>query len=97
VFDDPAIGLRREPFVAGMPQVIDKLVKDIPNADQGFRLLFSGTPFPGHAHKLEWSKAETGGHWYYGADFKVQGWLCPALFRYLRTTPRIIYIKAEPK
>jgi hypothetical protein len=27
----------------------------------------------------------------------VQGWLGPAFFKYLRTTPRFIYFKAEPK
>jgi len=97
VFDDPATGLRREPFVAGIPQMINKLVKDIPNAAQGFRLLFSGTPFPGHTHKLEWRKAEAGGNWYYSADFKMQGWLCPALFKYFQTTPKNIYIKGEEK
>ena len=46
VFDDPRVGLRREPFVAGIPEVMDKFVRDIPNADKGFRLLFSATPFP---------------------------------------------------
>src|SRR4051812_18772923 len=48
VFDDPATGLVREPFVSGVPEMIDKLVTDIPNAKRGFRLLFSATPFPGY-------------------------------------------------
>src|SRR5687768_9243597 len=46
VFDDPSVGLRQEPFVAGIPEMIDEMVKDIPDAAQGFRLLFSGQPFP---------------------------------------------------
>lgn len=41
VFDDRAAGLVKEPFVAGVPEMIDVLVQDIPNADEGFRLLFS--------------------------------------------------------
>ena len=98
VFADPAAGIRREPFVAGMPRMLDILAKDIPNADQGFRFLFSGAPFPGHTHRMEWGRAEEGGHWYYGPpNFGVQGWLGPAFFKYLRTTPRFIYFKAEPK
>jgi hypothetical protein len=52
VIDDPAVGLTREPFVAGIPEMIDEMVKDIPEADKGFRLLFSSQPFPGHTHKL---------------------------------------------
>jgi hypothetical protein len=46
VFDDPDRGLRQEPFVAGIPKVIDKIVKDIPDAEKGFRLLFSAESFP---------------------------------------------------
>ena len=37
VFDDPATGLVREPFVAGVPEMIDRLVEQIPNARRGFR------------------------------------------------------------
>ena len=54
VFDDDRMGLVREPFVAGVPEMIDVLVKDIPNATNGFRLLFSAQPFPGHQKKLTW-------------------------------------------
>ena len=32
VFDDEAVGLNKEPFVAGVPEMIDNLVKAIPNA-----------------------------------------------------------------
>lgn len=45
VFDDESVGLNKEPFVAGVPEMIDDLVKDIPNARSGFRLLFSSAPF----------------------------------------------------
>ena len=41
VFDDKAKGLEKEPFVAGIPDMIDDLVKDIPDARRGFNLLFS--------------------------------------------------------
>ena len=46
VFDDPVVNLVREPFVAGIDQIIDRLVAPIPDVEQGFRLLFSATPFP---------------------------------------------------
>src|SRR5687767_4278680 len=45
VFDDPAVGLSREPFVAGIDTMIDRLVASIPNAEKGFRLIFSPTLF----------------------------------------------------
>lgn len=97
VFDDPRVGLEREPFVSGVPELIDKLVKDITDADKGFRLLFSGSPFPGYTSKFVWLREERGGNWYYSEEFKGEGWLCPALFRYFKQAPRVIYVKAEPK
>ena len=44
VFDDPRVGLDKEPFVSGADTMIDVLVADIPDADKGFRLLFSALP-----------------------------------------------------
>ena len=52
VFDDSSAGLVREPFVAGVPEMIDVLVKDIPNADKGFRLLF-GAAISGPSEKVD--------------------------------------------
>ena len=46
VFDDDSVGLLREPFVSGVPEMIDELVQDIPDARAGFRLTFSSNPFP---------------------------------------------------
>ena len=54
VFDDPRVGLTREPFVAGIDTMIDRLVASIPDAEEGFRLLFSSTPFPGYTVELSW-------------------------------------------
>ena len=46
VFDDPRVGLVQEPFVAGADTIIDRAVADIPDAERGFTLIFSGTPSP---------------------------------------------------
>ena len=97
VFDDPAVNLVREPFVAGIDTIIDRLVADIPGAEQGFRLLFSATPFPGHNIRLEWRREEMGGNWYYCPQFDMEGWLCPALFKYFDEAPNELYGKAEAK
>ena len=35
VFDDEAVDLVQEPFVSGVPEMIDELVGDIPDAQQG--------------------------------------------------------------
>ena len=97
VFDDPEVGLLREPFIAGIDTMIDKAVADIPNAEKGFRAIFSASPFPGADLKLQWRRAESGGNWYYSEQFKMEGWLCPALLKYFPTAPREIYVKIEPK
>ena len=97
VFDDAAAGLCQEPFVSGAPEMIDYLVKDIPHARRGFRLLFSAGPFPGHQKRLRWVREESGGNWYASDDPPMEGWLCPALFRYFAAAPAELYVKAEVK
>ena len=95
VFDDPATGLVQEPFVSGVPEMIDDLVREIPQARQGFRLLFSSAPFPGYQRKLEWVRKELEGNWYRADQPPIEGWLCPALFRYFESAPAELYVKAE--
>lgn len=96
VFDDANMGLSREPFVSGMPEMINVLAKDIPGARDGFRLTFSDRSFPGYQKKLRWVRAESGGNFYRMADPPMEGWLCPALFRYFTRAPKELYFKAEP-
>jgi hypothetical protein len=96
VFDDEAADLVQEPFVSGVPEMIDELVRDILNARQGFRLLFSAQPFPGFQRQLKWVREEVGGNWYKSEQPDAEGWLCPALFRYFDEAPAELYVKAEP-
>jgi len=97
VFDDLRVGLDKEPFVSGADTIIDILVAGIPNADKGFRLLFSAEPFPGYTSKIEWRRPEYGGNWYFAPALGKEGWLCPALFKYFDKAPAEIYLKVEPK
>lgn len=87
VFDDESKGLDKEPFVCGIPEIIDAVVHDTPDARAGFRLLFSTSPFPGYTLKLVWRRAESGGNWYYSQQHGTEGWLCPALFKYFTAAP----------
>jgi hypothetical protein len=97
VFDDPSVGLVQEPFVAGADTWIDRVVAGISNAEQGFTLIFSATPFPGHQYRLDWRRAESGGNWYYSADLDMEGWLCPALFRYFSEAPKSLYAQVKAR
>lgn len=96
VFDDPTTGLVREPFVSGADDIIDKMVANIPNAEAGFTMLFSSQYFPG-ALRMEWCRADEAGvgNWYYSADFDMEGWLCPALFKYFPAAPPEIYVQCK--
>jgi hypothetical protein len=96
-FDDPAVSLVQEPFVLGIDKMLDLATADIPDAQSGFRLLFSPAPFPGYALKLEWRREESGGNWYWCEKYGIEGWLCPALFKYFKTAPRELYARPEPK
>ncbi len=97
VFDDYQHRLVQEPFVAGIPELIDKLVADIPNAHNGFRLTFSAKEFPEYDDRLIWKRKGSSGNWYYSETYKAEGWLCPALLKYFKKPPKFIYVKAEQK
>ena len=95
VFDDESVGLNKEPFVGGVPEMIDNLVNSIPNAKSGFRLIFSSAPLPSYQRELTWVREEYDGNWYKVEGQQMEGWLCPALLRYFDKAPEKLYVKAE--
>lgn len=97
VFDDEKVGLIQEPFVSGADDIIEKLVTNIPNAEDGFSLIFSDTPFPGHQAEFEWNREEAGGNWYTFKQLGMEGWLCPAMFKYFDAAPKNIYAQFKQK
>ena len=96
VFDDPAVGLVQEPFVAGADVILDRLTAHLPEAASGFRILFSAAPFPGYTVTLSWRREDLGGNWYFCDVLGLEGWLCAALLKYFERPPRVIYAKFEP-
>ncbi len=95
VFDDPAVGLLREPFVGGVPEMIRVLTQDLPGAARGFRLTFSAGPFPGSQACLERAREDMGGNWYRWPEQNLEGWLCPAMFKYFAEAPPRLYLRAD--
>ncbi len=91
VFDDAAVGLREEPFISGADTIIDRMVADIPDAREGFTLLFSGSAFPGYQLELTWVRADMSGNWYRSPILGMEGWLCPALLKYFESPPAKLY------
>jgi hypothetical protein len=97
VFDDPRVGLQQEPFVAGSDTIIDRMVEQIPDAANGVTILFSAAAFPGSQHEFLWQREELGGNWYFSPQFNMNGWLCPALFKYFEAAPERIFAQVKPK
>ncbi len=95
VFDDPAVGLAREPFVGGADTMIDVATAHLPNAAQGFLAVFSASYFPDAQIVLEWVREEGGGNVYRWTDKGMEGWLCPALLRYFDQAPAKMYIQMK--
>ncbi len=95
VFDDERFGLVREPFVGGVPEMIDVLVANIPDADKGFRLTFSAQAFPNYQKKLTWVRSDSVGNFYRIDDPPMEGWICPALFKYYQAPPKELFVRAD--
>jgi hypothetical protein len=104
-FTDEARELMHEPFVLGMPKIIDKVLKDNNIVSDQPKILFSAKPFPFHQGYLHYKNFESGGVWYdlfsrTNEDKKyvnqnLTGWLCPATLKYFPVHPEYIYFKLE--
>lgn len=92
-FDDPSVGLLAEPFVCGIPQVIDHYAKRANKVTA----TFSHSDFPGIDTVLTLQMEEHGGGWYKDEmNNQLGGWLCPAVLRYFETLPETIYVRIQP-
>lgn len=89
------MGLVAEPFVFGSDTMIDRMTESIPGAAEGFRLIFSTSRFPGAMAELQRKRKEADGNRYYPPTYVIEGWLCPALFKYFDAAPIALYAKAE--
>ena len=96
VFDDPSVGLVKEAFVAGADTVIAILASRITsNWKDGFDLYFSSRPFPGYQAKMIKVGPQYDGTVYHCEELNIEGWLCPALFKYFDVAPDELYIQIK--
>ena len=101
-FDIPILGIEDEPFVSGIPEIIDYHLSrgnKLKGAkENGTSVLFSGDKNKpknfsvGHYFKLVKLQEENGGCWYRDPTSKMEGWLCPNLFQFFATAPKQIHI-----
>lgn len=104
-FTDNVRGLVHEPFVLGIPEIIDKVLEDNNIVSDQPKILFSAKPFPKHQGYLHYKKFEDGGVWYTlfstvneekkYINENLTGWLCPATLKYFPVHPEYIYFKLD--
>lgn len=100
VFDDPAVGLEREPFVDSATQMIDGICSQKGISADAINLMFSRDPFPEFdmCATLEGPDGDplTGGNWYHD-EAGNRAWLCPALFCYFDAAPEQIHFRVTER
>lgn len=99
VFDDDKTGLVREPFVSGVPEILESLLEKqgipLEIAAKGFRPIFSAAAFPGRHFSARRIGDEGGDAWYEESVSKARGWLCTALLKYFPIAPDNLYVRVE--
>jgi hypothetical protein len=91
-FDDENVGLIGEPFVAGIPEIIDSIVGSANN----FTAYFSHEFFPDSTfilNKIE-DNVEAGSY-YRLNNTEMVGWLCPATLKYFEDYPTQIFVQIK--
>jgi len=96
VFDDHTFGIREQPFVFGADLILEKMVAGVGEELDQVNILFSGIPFPGSEHCIEFVRQETEGFVYRWEDEKLQGWVSPSLRNYFPDPPSKIYLQLLP-
>ena len=94
-FNDESTDLMNEPFVGETNDLIDAMVLEsgykLESAANGIALIFSANHFPGAQCELTLTETSPNGSTYRCPKFKLNPWLCPALFKYFPKAPQKLY------
>jgi len=99
VFDDEERGLKAEPFVMGMSEMIDRFVEEQNLDPRWLTLFFSMNPPPmGVFYHLKMMNLDPrGGAWYREVKTRMCGWLCPAMLKYFALFPYEFYVWSDQR
>jgi hypothetical protein len=97
VFDNAPKGLQRELFVARADTVLDRMAELLGCPDAPLKLIFSPGPFPGNTLEARSVWPELNGNVYRIEEWDAEGWLCPALLRYVEAPQEKRDVQATPK
>lgn len=102
VFDIPFAGIEDEPFVEGIPEILEhhlrKARKLTYAQSQGITVLFTDSPnippaFRGGTNfTLVRSRFDSNGAWYTDKASKLEGWLCPNIHQFFAAPPAKIHV-----
>jgi hypothetical protein len=103
-FTDAERDLVHEPFISGIPEIIDECIAEtVENKAETYRLTFSNQQFPGATNYLTYLFEEYGGAVYTKQKIGQEanpmartGWLCPATLKFFEFFPKTIYFALHP-
>ena len=91
-FDEPSLGIHKEPFVLGCPEIITEILHSrgfFHPRGRKFRLRFSArNRLP---YTATWIREDHGGNWYACPELDMEGWLRGKLDKFFPETPKTIY------
>lgn len=101
VFDNPAVGLIKEPFVAGADEIFDEIahLRAVDPSKAVIDIVFSDVQFPGWELMAEHLGPSMGGDDYsvIASEYETledhDFWLCPALLKYFSDAPNRIFMR----
>lgn len=94
VFDDPNVGLVKEPFVAGADTLIQHIADTWLGGKDKVTIIFADIAFPNYdiiIDKVDKNVMGESGTTYFCAALNMELWLCPALLKYFKTSPNTIW------
>lgn len=97
MFDDDTYGIKAEPFVLGMSEIISAYLT---KGKDRCTAIFSLNIFP-LCDTLDLKEEEANGGWYVVSESNfptmigMKGWLCPVTRIYLDTIPQNVYFKIK--
>ena len=97
MFDDDTYGIKAEPFVLGMSEIITAY---LPEGKDKCTAIFSLNKFP-TCDTLDLMQEDSNGGWYVVKESSsenitgMSGWLCPVTRVYLKAIPKNIYYKIQ--
>lgn len=96
-FDDPRREIVREPFVEGMPQIIDLLIEESSFPRALFTLGICDQLYSGAQISLTYDRSEAGGAWYTCPQYDLSGWFSHRLYDYYDAPPQTLYLATKVK